>query len=311
MLEFDWKYIPLSLDINDGIATFVIDNSLLGSSRFGSFRHYPYRAFGIVLQLFHNKHTREVFPQKLYNVLDTEFNIPPFFYHDLLVGEGDQGKFHHALKLDMSISEDATFPIQLSNIQYCHGYSFTPLNRTISLSTKQALYLFANILLNDRVFHYKLHFRPQTLIQKPLTEFMQFIHEKHNWAFDRYGKSITVLNQFAFVYYQHIYSELLSGNLSPEAFLCYNGATSLAYLRDIPPVKQYILEVIQSLRKSPPSTFIQQVLYYTLLYSADKYSKTTDDEVFRFIDDGSVTSKNSYDKLVRKEFPDSDKTIQF
>lgn len=308
MLEFDWEYIPLSLEINDGIATFIIDNTLLGSSRFGSFSHYPYRAFGLILQLFHNELTRDVFPKELYEVLDTDFNIPHFFFHDLLVGEGDQGKFHHALKLDMNISEEFSLPIQLTNIQYCHGYSFKTLNRTISLSTQQAFYLFANILLNDRCYIYNNHFTAQSLMDISPSDFTQFIHEADKWRVNRYGKSYTVLNQFSFIYFQHLYSELMANRISPAALLCYSGATSLSFLQSLPPVDRYISDVLSSMKGTPPKLLNQRVLYYTLLYSSVDFSKL-DDEVFRFIDDGSVYKKNFYDKTVAKEFPASDKLV--
>ncbi|NHJ48982.1 MAG: hypothetical protein FK733_14445 [Asgard group archaeon] len=308
MLDYDWNYIPLSLVINENITTYIIDNTLLGSIHSSSFGHSPYRAFSLLLQLFNNDLTRDVFPKQLSDVLGNDCNIPTGINKELLVGDCDQGMCHYALNVDMIISEDIKLPVHFTNFQYNHRASYKILNRSISISSKQAFYLLGNILLNNRYHIFDYHFTIHEIMDKTLVEYTEFIDETNPRNGSRYYDIYRLLNQYSFVYIQYLYSKLIAGLLSPAALLCYNGATTLAFLRSIPPVEKYIVDIISSLKGTPPKTFNQQVLYYTLLYSSFNY-KNAEDIVYKFLEDQSDKSKNLYVKTIAKGFPESDRIV--
>jgi len=311
MLEFDKDYIPLFLQINDRINSMIIDNTLLGTSTdLSSCNHFPYRAFTLIMQLFHNDLTREVFPERLQNILDIDFTINKGFYHELLVGEEDQNYYHFGITLDMKITDDSVAPVQLDNIQYNNGSNFFPLKRVITLTPQQALYIFSNILLNDRIYLYNHIYHHEKFLKTTLSDFTADVIEHDSWRLNRYGKVYTILNRFSFEYLHHIAIEILGNQLSPASLLHYSGATVLGFLRHLPPIDTYLSEVIDILRNYASGSINQEVLYYTLLYNS-RSNITASDKVFRFLEDHRVTWKAKCNVAPTKEFPKSDTMKDF
>jgi len=313
LLEFDKDYIPLFISINDRINSMIIDNTLLGCSKqISSCNHYPYRAFSLIMQLFRNELTREVFPKQIHDLLDVDFNIPNWFFRDMLVGEEDQNYYHYGLKLDMSITEDSPTSIIINNFQYNNGYEFFPLNREITLTPQQAFFTFSNILLNDRCFIFDYAYRtPQDLLKISLENFSKEILRFDSWRLNRYGKAYKILNLYSFAYLKYFIMELQNNNLKPASLLHYSGARLLGYLRHLPSIDMYLLDVINLLKDQVnPPPLNSQVLYFTLLYNAVNYSKIADD-VFRFLDDHTIGSVISTSTVTKKEFPKSNDMKKF
>lgn len=310
LLEFNKNYIPLFLEMNDYIISYIIDNTFLGSNRHCCFAHYPYRAFSLLYELYNNDISREVFPESLQQVLDVDFNLPKWFNNYLLIGDDDH-IYRFGIKIDMNITENSDYPVQLSNIRYYHGYSPFTLNRTINLTSIQAFYLFANLLTNNRCFSFQKICSANDLLSLSLENFISKIVLTDRWRSERFGKVYTILNHFSFEYLKFLTIELNKNHLSPASLLHFSGATTLAYLRYFTPVDKFLTDIISILRNSAASIhYCQRVLYYTLLYSSLNYTNT-EDKVFRFIDNGSTHTKNFYDRDIAKEFPYSEELADF
>lgn len=310
MLEFDKNYTPFFVQVNNKINSMIIDNTLLGcSTKLSSCNHYPYRAFSIIMQLFRNELTRGIFPKRLYDILDVDFNIPNGFYRDLLVGEEDQGKSHYGLTLDVQICDDFPTLVKIDNIKYNHGFKFFQLNRTITLTPEQAFHTFSNILLNDRCYAFNYKYHANELLDYSLEHFTKDFILANEWCRNRHGKAFTVYNQFSFEYLKHIETILQNNSLHPSSLLHNSGATLLGFLKHLPVVENYLRDVISILKnKTLPASLNSQVLYFTLLYcSMDR----KDDFVFRFLDDHRVGSAISTSSVTKQEFPISDEMKEF
>lgn len=309
MLEFDKNYIPLFLEQNEANVSYIIDNKLLGSDKYGGYGHYPYRAFSLILDFYNNESTRNIIPERLQKVLDIDFNVPKFYSKDLLVGELDQ-LYRYGITLEMIINDDSSKPIQFTNFNYYHGIQGTPLNKTIALKLEHAFFLTANILANDRCLMFDRLVGKYPRLELDELPVSEDIYTLERWRVENYGKSYIVLTEFAFEYLKYLRDELLAERLSPSAILHFSGATTLAFLNEISPVKNYIDEVLLILKEGKRIDFNQKVLYYALIHSSLLYL-LDNDEVKNFLSDYRVNSKYDYEKTILKEFPKSNNSLKF
>lgn len=318
MLTLEEGDIPLFLEANGEVFSYIIDNTFLGAERTSLLISQPYRAFSLLVELYNHDSTREVFPEKIAALLETDFTLPNSFSQDLLVGQVDQGKYHYGISLDMSISKDQLKPVSLSHIRYYHGFKPFTFDCTLTLTPQQAFYLFANILTNSILFHFEYVYYPQELLALSLTKFTENYIQRNKYDHDRFGEAFTIYNQLAFEYLQHLKTILLNKTLTPATLFPLSGATTLGFLRHLPPVENYLYDVISVLKNpiTKPS-LNQEVLYYTLLYNVANFNRTidnnravdfkpTDDFVYRFLEDKSPKSKNYYSRDIAKPFPISD-----
>ncbi|MGC9781275.1 MAG: hypothetical protein HZR80_18685 [Candidatus Heimdallarchaeota archaeon] len=310
MLEFEKNYIPLFLEHNESIISYIVDNKFLGSDRFGGFGHYPYRAFGLLLDLFNNEITKKVFPKNLQKILDTDFNIPKIFCDDFLVGEGFNSRYHYCISLDMTITDDSKKPVLFDNITYLHGYKGKPFDVSLKFSSEEAFILLSNILANDRSYIFSGLSNMYPNLDLDHSQLAEEIIALDKWRVNKFGKSYLILNSYAFEYLKYLKTELSTNRLSPYALLHFSGATSLSFLRSLPPVDSFISEVLKSLQKRKSLLFNQKVLYYTLLYSTQTF-REQHEKAKKFLNDYRIFCKFDYDKLIAKEFPISDDLADF
>ena len=63
MSENDWEYLPLILERNEYISTYIIDNQLIGSdNREISFGIRPFKAYKLLCDLVRNNATKKAIP---------------------------------------------------------------------------------------------------------------------------------------------------------------------------------------------------------------------------------------------------------
>ena len=306
MIELDQNYIPLSLEMNDNIISYIIDNQLIGSQRGGSSLHNPFSAFRLVCKLYKNEITRKVIPKPLQEILAVDFELPKYGSQELLIGAKVDRMYKYGLSLDMRVIADSTSPIELFNIRYYHGNNLILLPHSLSLTASQAFHLFANILANDRCIVFADYFYGADLLVSKIDPAIKTVLQREDSNIVLYGKAFKLLTQFSFTYLHYLSEELTKNTLHPSSILQLSGATTLAYLRQLPEIDKYLKSIVKSLQKPTNLSTNEQILYYTLLYSSIE-SYVPDDKIHHYFEDYTDNLKSYYDTNLTKEFPISDK----
>ncbi len=299
MLEVDDCYLPLVLEHNEAIITYIIDNQVLGTKSYVGVNTYPYRAYHLLLELAAHEHVRKVIPKELLPSLDLRTDVPAFFSKDYLIGEMSNNYGSHCLILDMVIDESVSQSIRLTNIQYLHGTSKKTLPNEPRMTPLNAFFLFANILANNRSTLYR-----HLLKEFHLADFEQLKVQEDIIDFERgrlqsIGPIYFNLNEFSFQYLKFLKRNLLNESISPKEILYTSGAQTLAFLGSLPVVATYLEEIKQKLRTTQ-LPYHQQVLYHTFRSSFirefdENWKKHHEEDAF-FL--------SMFDRNVAKEFPE-------
>ncbi|MBK5113408.1 MAG: hypothetical protein KGD59_05655 [Candidatus Heimdallarchaeota archaeon] len=302
MIEIDEQYIPLILEHNETIITYIIDNQVLGTKSYVGVSTYPYRAYHLLLELAANEHVRKALPKELLSSLDLRTEVPAFFSKDYLIGEMSNNYGSRCLTLDITIDESVSQSIQLTNIQYLHGTSKMILPAEPRLTPIYAFLLFANILANNRSTLYR-----HLLKEFHLADFEQLKVQEDIVDFERgrlqsIGPIYSDLNEFSFQYLKFLKRNLLNESISPKEILYTSGAKTLAFLGSLPVVTAYLEEIKQKLR-TQQLPYNQQVLYHTFRSSFIREF----DENWKKHHEENAFFLSLFERDVAKEFPELNK----
>ena len=299
MIDVDEQNIPLILEQNGTIITYIIDNQIIGTKSYAGVYTYPYRAYSLLLELATNKHSRKAIPKELLSSLDLSSNVPAFFSKDYLIGEMDQQYGSHCISLEMTIDESVSQSIQLINIQHINGNSKTNFAYEPRLTPLHAFFIFANILANNRSTLYRHLLKEFHLADFEHLKVQEDIVDFERGRLQSIGPIYSDLNEFSFQYIKFLKTNLLKKTISPEEILYTSGAKTLAFLGYLPIVESYLGEVKNKL-KTQKLTFHKQVLFHTFRSSFirdfdENWKKHHDEDAF-FL--------SMFERDVAKEFPE-------
>jgi len=269
MWDFDKCYIPLILERNMSISTYIVDNRIIGSELTPSHCTSPYKAFKLLTDLYKNEHTRGAIPKKFHKYLSNNDKILEKYDTDLLVGEEDIAT-QHILDLKLRIDKSTSKPVFLENILYSHKESVETkygkiLNAVVQLTSKEAFFILSNILANDRCFHFFeiLEYKHLTSIEDiEITEDM-LIYSNYQLLSD--GPTIIKLNEYALEYVKSVKASLLAKTIDPYSIQHYSGTQMLSFLGYLQPVQDYFHDIKKQIIDPEKLTHNERLLFCMFL----------------------------------------------
>ncbi len=275
-MENNNDYIPLFLHIEEPIATFIIDNKLIGCQEWVGYERSPDRAFSLLLQLFSNFDTQTEFPKCLHKY---------FLAKEIKKIERPD---HCLIGTDFTFAMDSFACLELlaridskeekSVILYNFAYENVPFSLDIELLPKDAFHIFANICTNTRCVTYQ-----------------NILLENKMWIFDKKlilkylgSKNYTLLpiDNFILDYIEYLRASILKNKLVVDDILKMSGNKLLVLLLNDKPVQKFIKKIIDIfLSKYDNLSLNQKVMYYTFLISINDIKPSLSPIVKEFFDE--------------------------
>ncbi len=268
--------IPFFINLSEPIAVYIIANEVIGLTDHWAYSFHPGRAFEILNKLYNYPKTKAVFPEKLVeHFQEIPENVLKAVPHGSIAGEEDQGGCHLCLFLNVSIDEKASSPVLLHDFTIIHWfhpreklYLFTPLNLKVTLSSEEAFTIFANICASCTAFWLDTPRRKEFDSKLDLTMLKEKLKSQKNGnegLSPRRELNYRMTN-FTIDYLRFLIKKMESKQITPENTLRLNGGRILAFLSDIPIVKEYYDQVMNEVKNNYHKLSMnRKVSYYTLL----------------------------------------------
>ncbi|MHA1435604.1 MAG: hypothetical protein ACTSO7_17325 [Candidatus Heimdallarchaeota archaeon] len=271
-------YIPLFLNIAEGLGVFIIDDNLIGClNSLGSLPHSG-KSFDLLHQLYANKSIQNSFPDQLRSFFESdktglhEKDIP----ESCLIGELDRWYFY-CLKVAVSINEDSSFPVLISNFRYSHRImDFIQLNYEVKLTATDAFLLFSNLCTNSQCAFFSTYLRNnqeiafnKQALKKEITKRLETLKEpKYHFRWSTLYNNFML---FSLEYVDYLRVSIDEGKISPQTILRLSGAPILAFLINYPVISNFAKEILKELLENQDELSLnQKVIYLTFLSQINK-----------------------------------------
>jgi len=268
--------LPLFLTLYDPLAIYVINNEIIGCELLGEeevnpaivMRNYdlgsgfisPDLAFLFLKKMFQNVSLRKYFPKELHHYFEPFIDQELPKYDIGFMSSFGYGSLNHSLYFNLEIDEsNKEFPIVLSGF----SYEDTLLDHKVSLSPKDAFFIFANICANahcrgilnlssgsfDKLLYRKI-VRPKEMF--PNLEYPKFTVDYLKYLREGFKKKTVDL----------------------FFILQTSGARLLLFLSRDKQVTFFIKHITEELLSSSDLIKSKKIMYYTLLKLLFKHSKS-------------------------------------
>ena len=307
--EFKETFMPIFWFQEQPIEIYVINNKLLGAKTgYGGFDNgSPHRAFKLVMELYNNPFSKKAIPESLWMFLD-EVESPEIgnvsSLYEYLLGWHDPHANTVYLNLDIKIRENKKQSVLLQNFTFRDMV----LNVEFSLSCFEAFILFTNICLSKRIEHLGMVFGSNKIDWN----FEKIAREKGLEKWDDYyevyvdeivrnhpkkmedelrkrysedNKAGNCISHFSLNYLFYLREQLINKTITPMEILRLSGAAVLTYLApDFQPIENFILQIIEEMKKPEKLSLNKKIMYTTLL-------EMCNDKLGRFGEKDSIVKK--------------------
>jgi len=288
--------IPLYLMLDEPLAFYMLNDTLIGYKIYGSNEHQPYQSFILLRELITAQPNSSFVPDSLRkyftSLLSTNFTYPDIWHY--IIGTKIYQGNNFTLNFSLNLSA-------LPHLVYFKDFSYmcNPFDLTLQFSPSEAFFLLANICANSKASEHWSFYYQQHLSFPSRTARQQLRNICIN---DLIGPSKVFVNLFVYDYMVYLRQQLLSGTLSPYDLLRNNGSLILAFFGDLPSVTAFLRSIMIELQENPLLTFNQQLLYFTALESAQGPTKIGQEAIAFSREHPEIISR--LEKLLYKEFPD-------
>ena len=204
----------------------------------------------------------------------------------------------------MKIDESKENPVQFYNFYFSNGWGGIKLDYEVSLSSDEAFYILANILVNNESFLFTHHLQNNRLRDIEKLNLQEEILDPDKWSPRVYGPSYQLMVKFTYDYILFVKHGLLKGDLTPHFVLKYGGARLLTILGHLELVKKFFYEIKEKLRDHTQLSINQKILYCTFMHTFPlcPFLDEEIDSLYKVYPQFA----SIYDGLVFKQFPEYD-----
>ena len=287
--------IPIFLHIEDTVSTFIINNELIGCMYSGGRQRWPNKAFTILRQLYESPITRNQLPKRFCDYfLNTEDIHSEKPYH-CLIGEDFTpiGIDYLCLTINVKVRENKDLPVLVSNFEL----GGDPLNHRIELSSKEAFFIFSNILSNTRCISYDI------ILDKTGKEiFDGSIIEKYIVSQHQHSSSLIAVDcfdRFVLSYIDFLQEQLLSDLICPNEILRLSGARLLVLLSGLEPVSRFMKKTLKKIEHYNSLSINETAMYFTLLRSLHAIKGKKFPSVEKFFREENITIAGLEEKIIK------------
>lgn len=268
--------LPFFINLSEPIAVYIIANEVIGLTDHWAYAFHPGRAFEILVQLFDHHLTKAVFPEKLVeHFQEIPENVIKAVPHLSIAGEEDEFGCQLCLFLNVSINEKSPLPVSLHDFTIIHWfypgeklYDFTPLNLKVNLSAEEVFSIFANICASCTAFWLDTPRREEVDSKLNLTMLKEKLKDQKN-GIGNLSPSRELnyrITSFTIDYLRFLIEHIENKEITPESILRLSGGRILAFLSEIPIVKEYYNQVMNEVKNNYHKLSMnRKVSYYTLL----------------------------------------------
>lgn len=285
--------LPLFLNLEEPIAVYVVNNTLLGCTLYYGKNHLPYRTLNLLFELFSHQEFRKHVPQIFHKhfVDKSKLAINPI--HDCIIGDLEDQKNTYCLNFSIQIEPGKKLPVLIYDIIYMNK----KLRLDFSLTFNDAFYTLANICANAVCnWIWELPEREVTTMFSNL-----FKHPKVIKSERYYGRNMGTAIKFTVNYLSYLNDELLSGSILPDTILRLGGVHILALLAELKPVSKFIRTIFNELDTIEKLSLNKQLMYYTLLKFLPK--KSTVPDIYQSYIKKNPKILETLRQRLQKEFP--------
>lgn len=260
-------YLPLFLVMDNENHCYVVDDQILINRIGGWAGHYPFRAFDLLTQLYHNSNSKKAIPEKFHRYFKPSYTLTDRELVRYLIGDVDVAPGHIVdLELDLSSSEKIT----LTNVYYQNHFKVTRLP-SFSISHREAFLIFANILSNERCYSYRQDIAQvhSSFDDIEIKEDSSFVHTGH---LKLIGSDYMRIVTFGLDYLFYLKEQLLNGSITPYEIAFYGGIRTLCHLSHIPIVKEYATQLLPQIQDLLINSRNEKIVTFCFLNALKFYS---------------------------------------
>lgn len=251
--------LPLFIHQEEPLLVYLVNNKLLRFQEHGGYDRSFTRAFYFLYLMNNDPKIDFVLPNKLYEYLKEDSKVHSILGYPL-IGETDYSIYN--IDLELKITTNEKFPVILQNIKH-HN---TMLDDQISLSARDAFFLFSNICTNARCDSLRKILHQEGILELKIPFLKKGLrNEIFNRNIENNQKmAISEAYSFMLDYLVYLKEQLQENSISLEYILKLSGARVLAFLAEFEPRIVPICSMLDTLSNQNNLHINEKIVYYSL-----------------------------------------------